>query len=284
MKWSHDKLSTFGIGKDLSLDAWMHLARQLAQLGFLRQTQDGKYPRVELTPEGQRALVSRQPILLTQPDKADEPDENAAASRKSGKPKRRAARGEIECDEGLFERLRKLRKTLADEREVPAYIVFSDATLREMARLYPETDNEFASISGVGDKKRQEFAKPFLAEILDYLSDHDPQTFSDLPAKVLPKRLGNTAKASLKLHDAGMSISEIAKERNLTEGTIWDHLLEAAQAGEKLDLKRFVTSGQKLEIAVAFGECESGSLTEVFEKLQKQYSYGLLKLFRALGR
>src|SRR5207302_3411008 len=75
--------------------------------------------------------------------------------------------GEIECDEELFERLRALRRRIADERDVPAYIIFPDATLREMARACPQSKNEFAQIGGVGQQKLQEFAESFLAEIIE---------------------------------------------------------------------------------------------------------------------
>jgi superfamily II DNA helicase RecQ len=82
--------------------------------------------------------------------------------------------GEIVCDERLFERLRALRRRLADERDVPAYIIFSDATLRQMARDLPRDTAGFALISGVGEKKRQEFARPFLAEIAAFLREVRP--------------------------------------------------------------------------------------------------------------
>ena len=82
-------------------------------------------------------------------------------------PRREKSRaGEIACDEALFEKLRALRRRLADERDVPAFIVFSDATLREMANQYPVDEGELSRISGVGEKKLREFGPAFLAEII----------------------------------------------------------------------------------------------------------------------
>ncbi len=79
-------------------------------------------------------------------------------------------RGEpILCDEALFERLRRLRRTLADSRHVPPYIVFSDVSLRQMARDLPRDESSFLRISGVGEKKLREFGDRFLAEITSYL-------------------------------------------------------------------------------------------------------------------
>ena len=75
--------------------------------------------------------------------------------------------GEVACDEVLFERLRLLRKRLADERGLPPASFFSDVSLRQMAREYPASDREFARISGVGEKKLQEFGAVFLVEIAE---------------------------------------------------------------------------------------------------------------------
>jgi len=77
-------------------------------------------------------------------------------------------RERISCDEALFERLRRLRKRLADERGVPPYIVFSDVSLRQMARSYPSNESEFAQISGVGEQKLKRFGKRFISEIAAY--------------------------------------------------------------------------------------------------------------------
>jgi len=82
--------------------------------------------------------------------------------------------GEIECDEVLFERLRRLRRRLADERDVPAYIIFSDASLREMARAQPMRLEEFANIPGVGQQKLKSFGQIFISEIADHVRMLEP--------------------------------------------------------------------------------------------------------------
>jgi ATP-dependent DNA helicase RecQ len=87
--------------------------------------------------------------------------------------------GEIECDEILFARLRALRKRLADERRVPAYIIFGDNTLRAMARHYPTEDAQLEGIPGIGERKRAEFGALFTAEIAAYLAQHSRQAFND---------------------------------------------------------------------------------------------------------
>jgi ATP-dependent DNA helicase RecQ len=85
--------------------------------------------------------------------------------------------GDIACDEILFARLRTLRKRLADERGVPAYIVFGDTTLRAMARYYPAAASEMEGIPGMGEKKRAEFGAEFANEIAAYLANNSRLSF-----------------------------------------------------------------------------------------------------------
>ena len=110
------------------------------------------------------ALRGRKQITLTKPFDVD------VAKRR----KHRA--GEIECDERLFERLRALRRSIADKRDVPAYIIFSDVALREMARAFPTTPSEFGQVPGVGKQKLRDFAEPFTDAIKDYLATNSPPT------------------------------------------------------------------------------------------------------------
>ena len=163
-KWDHTKLSTYGIGREHSRPEWAMIGRELVRLGFLRQTTD-KFSVLELTAAGGEMLKTRQKITLTKPAVAPQTQAHHV--------------GEITCDEALFERLRALRKTLADERDVPAYIVFSDVALRQMARNYPTNEKEFTRISGVGEKKLREFGETFLGEITAHLQSNARQIFAD---------------------------------------------------------------------------------------------------------
>jgi ATP-dependent DNA helicase RecQ len=164
-KRGHDQLSTFGIGKDLPREQWQRIGRELLRLGLV-EAAPGKFATLSVTDAGMTALRKRTPITLTKPFETP------------AKKVRVPRAGEIECDEELFERLRALRRRIADERDVPAYIIFSDATLREMAQACPQNQNEFAQIGGVGQQKLKEFAEPFLAEIREYLRTNGAVTSS----------------------------------------------------------------------------------------------------------
>ncbi|MDR1145280.1 MAG: DNA helicase RecQ [Verrucomicrobiales bacterium] len=161
-----DQLSTYGIGKDLHRSEWLAIGRELIRLKLLDQSQD-QYATLTVSDAGMTALKNRAPVRLTRP-----------LAPPPGAPKRRAAQtGAIECDEELFNLLRTLRRQLADARGVPAYIIFGDVTLRQLARFYPLTAEEFGRLSGVGEKKLAEFCAPFTAAIRQYLDTHPRVNF-----------------------------------------------------------------------------------------------------------
>jgi len=153
-RWGHHEITTFGIGHEYARNEWGAIGRELVRLGYVRQG-TGQFPTIELTPEGLAVLKERRPVTLTRPREVP----RAAKSRRSG---------EIECDELLFEKLRQLRKRLADDQGVPPYIVFGDVTLREMAREYPESEAALREISGVGETKLRVYGDVFLDEIREH--------------------------------------------------------------------------------------------------------------------
>jgi ATP-dependent DNA helicase RecQ len=272
-RWGHQQLSTYGIGAEHARPEWGAIGRELIRLGYLRQT-TGKFSVLELTTEGLEALKQRKKVTLTKPVSAPE-------------PKLRRV-GEISCDEGLFERLRQLRKRLADERAVPPYIIFSDVSLRQMAREYPSGERDFARISGVGEKKLQEFGSVFLAEIANHLQTNPRQIFAEdsfAPPAPAPSRarLGDTVRETLRQFVAGASVDQIAAQRHLSPGTVFGHLSDAALAGEAVDLNRFFTPEQQREVEEAFNQTSAmAGLTGVFEALGGRYDYNRLRLFRSV--
>src|SRR5437660_795820 len=159
----HDELSTYGIGRDVKRTAWLAIGRELLRLGLVAAA-PGKFATLQLTEAGRTALRERKPIALTKPFDVE-----------TTKRSKKHRAGEIECDEKLFEQLRVLRRQIADKRDVPAYVIFSDVALREMARAYPTTEAEFRQIPGVGQQKLRDFAEPFTIAVRDYLASNSRQ-------------------------------------------------------------------------------------------------------------
>jgi len=269
-KWKHERVSTYGIGKEHDRNEWKLIGRELVRLDYLKQVAE-KFNVLQLTEAGRAVLKERKKVMLTKPVVHAEPAKHRA--------------GEIACDEALFERLRQLRKTLADERSLPPYIIFSDVALRQMARYYPANDREFARISGVGERKLAEFGQRFLAEISAHLQANPRQMFADDSfAAPAPRRsrLNDTVRETLRRFEAGETAEQIAAARRVTSGTVMGHLALAIEGGEKIDLARFLTPAEQAEIGAAFAKTGFSTLSAPFELLRGKFDYGRLRLYRAV--
>jgi ATP-dependent DNA helicase RecQ len=152
----HDRLSTYGIGRDLSADMWGGIIRQLVHLGYLEQDL-ASYSVLKLTPAAKALLRGEEKLVLARPR------HRPAVSKKPA-----PAKGRPPCDDALFQSLRTLRKKLADESGVPPFVVFSDATLREMASIKPTDSEGLLLISGVGTHKLQRYGEDFLSVLRNY--------------------------------------------------------------------------------------------------------------------
>ncbi len=148
----HDKIKTYGAGKDRDRHHWHFIIDELLVQEVIQQDGD-RYPVLKLTDKGKEVLFGKDTI--------------SALKREEPKRKKRAGKESIQgpYDEALFEILRTLRKKLADKQHVPPYIIFSDKTLHEMCRSFPVTADEMAEISGVGDTKLERYGDDFLTVI-----------------------------------------------------------------------------------------------------------------------
>ena len=270
----HNELSTYGIGRDVKRNVWQAIGRELLRLDLV-ECAPGKFATLSLTPAGLETLRNRTPVTLT---KQVELAEKAP----------RAKPGAIECDESLFERLRSLRRHFADERGVPAYIIFSDVSLREMARNYPTTVIEFRRIPGVGEQKLKDFAEPFLSEIRAHLATKERRTFTNDADSLQPRRrarLNDSQSETLLRFQKGESVDEIARTRGFVRSTIYSHLLAGIECGKIVGQSRdrFFTPAQENEIAAAFRQMSDGKLVDVSAFLGNKYDVGLLRIFCAFA-
>jgi len=158
----HDALSTYGLLSDYSKDTVHNWIEQLVGQDYIQKTDE--YNVLTLTPTGREVLSGQVTPRLLKP------------ARKPAKVSKVAADSWEGVDQGLFEALRNLRRTLANKKGVPAYVVFGDAALRDMARRRPSTQAGFLEVKGVGEMKSNQYGKTLLTAIKDYCAANSLET------------------------------------------------------------------------------------------------------------
>jgi len=167
----HDTLSVYGIGKQRTLDEWRGVARALLHQGLIDETQDG-YPVLSLNAQSGPVLRQEFIVRIAAPAKRTRTNAGSGAAALAGAGAgSRAAVAATGQSSALFESLRALRKRLADEHGLPPYVVFHDATLREMAERRPLTLNQFAELPGVGHAKLARYGDQFIAVVREHQAE-----------------------------------------------------------------------------------------------------------------
>jgi ATP-dependent DNA helicase RecQ len=263
----HDKLSTYGIGKDRSLDEWRMLGRSLLHQGLLEQSSDG-YGVLKLNALSWEVMRRQRPVSIAVPVVQKliwEGDSEQAA--------------EVEI---LLQKLRVLRKQLADEQSVPPYVIFPDSTLKLMAQVKPKTLTEFGKLSGVGSHKLAQYGEKFINEIRAYCQEPGlEQNNNDISFLGLPSV---TELQTLQLYQQGLSISEIAQKRNFRETTIIRHLSDLIEKGESIDLNQMISVEKQQKIRQVLDTLGDISLTPIKEYLGENYSFDEIRLVRGKWR
>ncbi|HEY9669628.1 MAG TPA: DNA helicase RecQ [Coleofasciculaceae cyanobacterium] len=259
-QYGHHLLSTYGIGKDKSVEQWKMLARSLLHQGLLDETTDG-YRILKLNKLSWEVLRKQRSVQIAV---TQEPIAKALADINP-----RSAEVEI-----LLERLRKLRKQLADAQSVPPYVIFTDSSLRLMAQQQPQSLEAFAEISGVGTHKLTQYGDKFVSEIRAFCQEQK------LPVS-LPS---DTQMVTLQYYQQGMNIEEIAQKRGLVSSTVINHLSELIEKSQPVDLHRFVPPERQKMILKAIQTIGTGSLRSLREHLGEEYSYDEIRLVLAWWR
>jgi ATP-dependent DNA helicase RecQ len=264
----HDKLSTYGIGKDRTADEWKQLGRSLIHQGLLEQTTDG-YSILKLN-QGSWAVMKREKVVEIAIIQAAKVEQNTRTL---------AAEAEI-----LFEDLRTLRKTIADEKSIPPYTIFSDSTLRVMARQKPQNLDELLTISGVGSYKLSLYGERFMTVISQFCQEHKSSEGVTKPASksalIQPYSL-NTLQKTLNLYRQGLSLQAIANQRGLRPTTINDHVAKLIRIGKITDIDSFVSPERQQIILEAIQTVGEQSLKPIYEYLAEAYSYDEINFVRA---
>jgi ATP-dependent DNA helicase RecQ len=268
MQEEHRQLKTFGIGADVSKEAWGDIIRDLLAQEYLIKSA-GMYPVLRLTPKSAAVLKGSEKVMVT---KAKEKvDVNSTQ--------------EVNYEKDLFAQLKEVRRKIANEENVPAYIVLSDATLMELATYLPHNKVEFLKISGFGEVKIEKYGKQFWDVVADYCRAHHLKSRIHLKApkrvrRERPEKETDTKQKSLELFKMGNDITRIAELRNLSISTIEGHLAFYVQQGT-LSIEEVIDISKMDTIQNAIAQTDGKALSPVKELLGDGYSYGEIRVTMA---
>ncbi len=272
-QFGHDKLKTYGVGRDRDKRHWRRIIDDLTGQECLCLSDD-QYPALQLTAKGQTVLRGEKPFRVL---------------RKKEKQFKRTATSAADFSAGLFDELRTVRKRMAQESGVPPFVVFSDKTLHEMARYFPDSPAALRMISGVGLNKFERFGSTFLEVICTYKEKH-PEEAAERSVLCVPvsnvrkKPRADTLRETLALAKQGLNIEQIAGRRNLSPGTVSQHIEKLLEEGEALDIDRFIDPAKRIEIERLFSRLNADTLGAVVEASDGTVTYEQARLVRALMR
>lgn len=256
---NYQELKTYGVGKEISWLDWQDYIIQLINQGYL-EIAFHKNNSLGLTELSKKVLFENHKVQLARPRLKGSLKDTAQKTQKSASD--------------LFERLRQLRLNIAKEEGIPAYLIFSDASLKEMERIRPVTDEEFLEISGVGRKKMEDYGFSFMKEII---------AFSKEKREKKSAKKGNTYKITLELYKQGLTAEEISKERKLAITTVYSHLAKLYGQGEAIDLSQFVDKAEIKAIEKAKQELgEPEGLKPYFEHFEQAIDYWKIRCALAI--
>jgi ATP-dependent DNA helicase RecQ len=281
-QWRHNTLSTYGIGKELSEKDWRAVFRQLVALGYL-EIDHGSYGALKLSPASRAVLKGEQQVMLRK-----QVEKKAARDARGKTP---AAMLDADA-QVLFERLRAWRGDTAKEHGVPAYVIFHDATLAEIAHLCPQSEAQLRQISGIGTRKLESYGAAIILLCQRHAEEHGlpppaapAVAVRKAPVAPLNEGLGDSANLTLKSLREGATVEEIALNRGLKPTTIFGHCAEAISLGLLEPHEALPLPSEELDAIRAAFEANrvNGQLRmkPVFELFAEQYSYDQLRCVAA---
>ncbi|MCC6279248.1 MAG: DNA helicase RecQ [Saprospiraceae bacterium] len=256
----YHQIKTYGAGKEYSFEDWIFLLAQMLHSGLLEIAYDD-FSRLRITESGRKVLFENKKVILALPQPKPKPEEKHVRFVE----KTRAQT----LKEELFDLLVALRRSIAQQQGMPPYLIFSDATLSEMAEKRPLSDADLMHVTGVGERKLQLYGDAFIGAIRRFVLEKTNEG-----AKVT----GSTYLQSWELFKQGKSVAEIAEMRNVSPMTVTGHLATMYERGELLDIRQWVQPEQMDIIQGALTLfSEPYPLKEIFEHFEHRFSYDQIR-------
>jgi len=279
---SHDKLSTYGLLSDYSKHIVHDWIEQLTGQDYIEKT--GEYSVLNITEKGWHVLRKESVGL-----KGKETPRLLKPVERPIKASKVVTHSWEGVDKGLFEALRKLRSTIASKKKVPAYVVFGDAALRDMARRRPSTLDGFLEVKGVGEAKCEQYAEVVLAGIKDYCQENSlgmdvgviSETNSFEPPTGEPKKRPKLRKArqlAFDLFDQKLSVKEVAKSVERAESTTTQYLIEYIKREKINNPYPWVDEQTFGRIIDAVEQVGRGRMKPIFDSLNGEIDYNQIRI------
>lgn len=272
----HHKLSTYGIGMEWSKNQWVQLSRLLIREDILEKSPETG--SLLLTPKARSVLNGEEFVrgILDRSQVSGDGEET----------RRTSTEVENKHDDHLFEELRKKRKEMADEQDIPPYVIFPDTTLMEMSYYYPQTKETLLSVYGVGEAKLKKYGSEFLSIIQEYCRDKGIEE----RANVLTKKKEQTLEKKQyqivgEEYGKGKSISHLAEQFGVKQATILVNLKKYFEDGHKVSPEGLLAASslserKKDEVFTSMETHGSSILKQVYEDLNKSVDYGELRILQ----
>ncbi|HEX2869331.1 MAG TPA: DNA helicase RecQ [Ignavibacteriales bacterium] len=275
--FGHQNLTVYGIGKEHTRNEWMKLSRQLVADHII--VKGIEFGSLKLTKKAYEVLLKNVKVY------ADIKEKEARA--------KKVKTVEVNYDAQLFELLRQKRKDLAEESNVPPYVIFSDKTLIQMAASFPRTQDQFLNVQGIGTFKAEKYGSTFI-EIIDEYCNENGIEEKEISVKAVSQKPSGTSSAKKPRHvevgeafNKGASISMLMESYKVKENTILDHLLKYflegnSIRGDGLEESVILPRAMQEDIFSLFEKEGTDRLAPVYEKLGGSVSYDDLRLLRLL--
>ena len=251
----YHELKTFGIGADLNSQQWLFYLTQMKNIGLIEIAYDDNM-HLKISPFGEKVLFGKLQIQLAHYL------EKEKLSKKSKSQKQPSS---LSPDELLFDRLKLLRRKISNEANVPAYIVFSDATLTQMSAEKPTTENEMLAIQGIGLQKYISYGQDFIDLIKLFIKEAGPKK--------------STFEETYDLIQQGLLVNDIAEIRNISVTTVYSHLAKLMQEGYPIQFSSYVDDSDFEKVKAILPTIEdTTALKPIFEALNGTVEYGVIRL------
>jgi len=256
-----DKLTTYGIMKNQGAKEVGEFIEFLISQELIAIEQ-GQFPTIFVAPKGKEVLLGKQQVY-----------------------RREAAQvKQVSKNDPLFESMREVRKRIAESENVPPFVIFSDAALKDMCAKQPKTNEEFLQVSGVGEHKLQKYGLEFIQAIRVFLEEHPEYKSEEIPAsnaqkKTVKKAVRDSHLETYTLYKDHLSLNEIAKRRDLSLKTVEEHIIQCAQQGMEVNFAELIPEEYLPLLEQAEAEAGRSRLKPIKELLPEEVSYFMIKAY-----